>query len=67
VALSQGLRQVLQAACRTYGFYVQRDLGLYCGDIESRVAADRLPDVVWRNHDAVDHRLAGMGEGRDLT
>jgi Fe-S-cluster containining protein len=25
-------------ACRTYGFYVQRELGLYCPDIESRVA-----------------------------
>jgi len=25
-------------ACRTYGFCLQRDLGLYCRDIESRVA-----------------------------
>ena len=24
-------------ACRTYGFYVERDRGLYCGQIESRV------------------------------
>ena len=54
-------------ACRTYGFYVQRDLGLYCQDIESRVAAGTLSDVVWGNHDAIDHRLAGLGEIRALS
>lgn len=54
-------------ACRTYGFYVQRDLGLYCHDIESRVADGVLADVVWGNHDAIDHRLAGLGESRALT
>ncbi len=53
-------------ACRTYGFYVQRDLGLYCGDIESRVADGGLADVVWGNHDAIDQRLAGLGETRSL-
>ena len=54
-------------ACRTYGFFVQRELGLYCHDIESLVAAGSLADVVWGNHDAIDHRLAGMGEKRALT
>ena len=54
-------------ACRTYGFYVQRDLGLYCHDIESLVAEGALADVVWGNHDAIDHRLAGLGEIRALT
>jgi hypothetical protein len=54
-------------ACRTYGFYVQRELGLYCRDIESRVADGTLADVVWGNHDAIDHRLAGLGEVRALT
>jgi len=54
-------------ACRTYGFYVQRDLGLYCHDIESRVADGALVDVVWGNHDAIDQRLAGLGEIRALT
>ena len=53
-------------ACRTYGFYVQRDLGLYCGDIESSVADGRLADVVWGNLDAVDRELAGLGETRSL-
>jgi Fe-S-cluster containining protein len=54
-------------ACRTYGFYVQRELGVYCHDIESRVADGGLADVVWGNHDAVDQRLAGLGDVRALT
>ena len=54
-------------ACRTYGFYVQRDKGLYCGDIEARVAAGHMDNVVWGNHDAIDNRLAGLGEKRPLT
>ena len=54
-------------ACRTYGFYVQRDRGLYCNDIESRVADGAMSEVVWGNHDAVDQRLAGLGEPRALT
>lgn len=54
-------------ACRTYGFYVQRDQGLYCKDIESRLAGGSWTEVVWGNQDAVDHRLSGLGETRDLT
>ena len=54
-------------ACRTYGFYVQRELGLYCGDIEARVAGGELGDVVWGNHDAVDQALGALGEMRPLT
>ena len=54
-------------ACRTYGFYVQRELGLYCHDIESRVAGGAFADVVWGNHDAIDHRLADLGDTRALT
>ena len=53
-------------ACRTYGFYVQRELGLYCHEIESRVADGVLADVVWGNHDIIDRRLAGLGEVRAL-
>lgn len=54
-------------ACRTYGFYMQRALGLYCKDIESRVNDGSLAEVVWGNQDAVDRRLAGLGEVRPLT
>ena len=54
-------------ACRTYGFYAQRDKGFYCGDIAAQVAAGQLADVVWGNHDAIDQRLAQLGETRALT
>lgn len=54
-------------ACRTYGFYVQRDRGLYCQEIESRVASGELAHVVWGNHDAIDHHLTALGEKRPLT
>ncbi len=54
-------------ACRTYGFYVQRGLGLYCKEIEARVSAGEWAEVVWGNHDAIDRRLAGLGVARDLT
>jgi len=54
-------------ACRTYGFYVQRDQGLYCKGIQSRVAGGALGDVVWGNQDAIDRRLGSLGETRDLT
>ena len=54
-------------ACRTYGFYVQRDLGLYCHEIEARVADGEFSDVVWGNHDAIDQQLAGLGETRALN
>jgi Fe-S-cluster containining protein len=54
-------------ACRTYGFYVQRDQGLYCKDIEARAADGALAEVVWGNHDAIDRRLNGLGDTRELT
>lgn len=54
-------------ACRTYGFYVQRDKGLYCKDIESRVAQGDWATVVWGNHDAIDRQLNALGDSRDLT
>ena len=54
-------------ACRTYGFYVQRDKGLYCSGIESSVTRGVLADVVWGNHDPIDQQLAGLGETRALN
>ena len=53
-------------ACRTYGFYVQRDKGLYCGDIEAQVASGALDDVVWGNHETIEQQLAALGEARSL-
>ncbi len=54
-------------ACRTYGFYVQRDKGLYCKDIESRVAGGDWAEAVWGNQDAIDRQLCGLGDTRELT
>lgn len=54
-------------ACRTYGFYIQRDQGLYCQDIQSRVADGDWVGVVWGNQDAIDRRLSGLGDTRELT
>jgi Fe-S-cluster containining protein len=54
-------------ACRTYGFYVQRDKGLYCKDIEARVEKGDWSGVVWGNQDAIDRRLSSLGKVRDLT
>jgi len=54
-------------ACRTYGFYVQRDLGLYCKDMELRVADGAWAEVVWGNQDVIDRRLGGLGDARDLS
>ena len=54
-------------ACRTYGFYVQRNRGLYCREIETREAEGSLAGVVWGNHDAVDAYLSGLGKARPLT
>jgi len=54
-------------ACRTYGFYVQRDKGLYCTEIAARVAQGDWATVVWGNHDAVDRSLNALGDSRDLS
>ena len=54
-------------ACRSYGFYVQRDAGLYCREIETRVAQGDMADVVWGNHDAIDHSLRTLGQSHELT
>lgn len=54
-------------ACRTYGFYVQRAEGLYCHDIKAQVEKGTWNTVLWGNHDAIDHRLLGLGISRNLT
>ena len=54
-------------ACRSYGYYAQRDGGLYCGQIAARVDDGSLAEVVWGNHDAVDRQLARLGETRAIS
>lgn len=54
-------------ACRTYGFYVQREAGLYCRDLEQRVAEGAFDAVIWGNQNAIDRDLARLGEVKLLT
>ena len=48
-------------ACRTYGFYVERDKGLYCGLIRERVERGEVQDVIWGNQELVDRQLDTLG------
>jgi Fe-S-cluster containining protein len=54
-------------ACRTYGFYVERGEGLYCGAIEAEVADGRMADVVWGNQCAVEVRLQELGGRKGIS
>ena len=54
------------AACRTYGYYVERGIGLHCDMITEAVAARRDEydetdaPIVWGNQESVDAALAGL-------
>ena len=48
-------------ACRTYGYYVERDKGLYCGIILDEVERGARDGVVWGNQASVDATLAAIG------
>lgn len=52
-------------ACRTYGFYAERDKVLGCGRIEA--IAEERSDVLWGNHAAVERELSELGEARPLS
>lgn len=54
-------------ACRSYGFYLERGVGLYCKEIEQRAAAGECDEVTWGNHEALIHRAKGLGMSSTLT
>ena len=54
-------------ACRTYGYYIQHDKGLYCHDILERVTSGVLNNVVWGNQNTIDRQLGSLGDAKDLT
>lgn len=63
----RGLCRVYEArptACRTYGFYADRDGVLGCDRILARAEADDA--IVWGNHDAVVRALDALGPVRSL-
>ena len=53
-------------ACRTYGFYVERDKGLYCDRIRAVSAAGELDGIVWGSQAAIEERSAGLGPKRSV-
>lgn len=53
-------------ACRTYGFYRDRDQGLYCGIIRERVDGGELDHVVWGNQAAIEEAQRQLGPEQDL-
>ncbi|MCL4851984.1 MAG: YkgJ family cysteine cluster protein [Bryobacteraceae bacterium] len=54
-------------ACRTYGFYVERDRGLFCAGIQSAVERGEYRDVVWGNQESIDAALRKFGEPLELA
>jgi len=55
------------AACRTYGFYLSRGVGLYCEQVRERVDRGLCDEVVWGNHDVIDADLErALGARRSL-
>ena len=52
-------------ACRSYGFYAEREYVLGCFRI--RAIADERPDVVWGNHAALGSELRLLGEAAELA
>ena len=53
-------------ACRTYGFYIERDKGLYCAQILERVERGDFAGAVWGNACALDARAGTLGPRLDL-
>lgn len=54
-------------ACRTYGFYTERDGGLHCQEVGHAVERnDAASAVVWGNGEAVADDLKAFGETASL-
>jgi Fe-S-cluster containining protein len=52
-------------ACRTYGFYAEREAVLGCHQIES--LGEQSPGILWGNHAALNERLSQLGQARELS
>lgn len=48
-------------ACRTYGFYAERDAGLHCDKVSEAVSRHDEP-IVWGNGEAIASDLRELGE-----
>lgn len=54
-------------ACRSYGYFVQKGVGLHCKKIEEQVATGDLNHVVWGNQDALERDMRQEGQPRSLS
>ena len=52
-------------ACRSYGFYAERDLVLGCSRIQA--ITDNSPDIIWGNHPALEQRIQSLGPTAELA
>lgn len=52
-------------ACRSYGFYTERDAGLHCERVLDALAP-QLDQVLWGNGEALGRELDALGEARPL-
>ena len=52
-------------ACRTYGFYAERQDVLGCHRIES--LSSEAPDVIWGNHASVEAASRDLGDAKELS
>jgi Fe-S-cluster containining protein len=59
--------QARPVACRTYGFYADREAGLCCPEIQSRVERGECSGVVWGNQEAIEARLDSLGPRLPIT
>lgn len=53
-------------ACRTYGFYLQRGIGLYCDDIRRQADQGAWPYLTWGNQDGIDREAKTLGAVQSL-
>ncbi|NUP04961.1 MAG: YkgJ family cysteine cluster protein [Polyangiaceae bacterium] len=63
---AKGACRIYQArpiACRTYGFYTERDAGLHCERV-TRAIEEHANDepILWGNGEAIHHRMHDLGE-----
>lgn len=52
-------------ACRTYGFYAERDAVLGCHEIEA--LGRGIADLIWGNHVPIERGLKALGESKELA
>ncbi len=58
--------EVRPVACRTYGFYRDRDRGLFCREMQAQDERGDWDGVIWGNAAAVEAKLDELDERKDI-